>query len=298
MFSLAENIKKYCKHSLINSFPFLYKVQQNLRFSLTNSRGCAASRACLWLFRDIVEIEEDGVSNIIGVLDSSKETVYFVQIGSNDGKTNDPLYRYISSSTTWQGILVEPVSFLFERLKKNYADRTNLKFEKSLISNVCGNQKLYYVSSEAKDFLPDLPWWHDQIGSFSKQYIIDTLGNNALPFICEEVLPSLTLSDLFKKYHVKDLDLLHTDVEGYDYEIIKQLDTRKSAINRPLMILAEYKNLTYWQTFKLVSKLRKNCKIFATLDDILAVDFDFYQSASDRINNHLNNKTESWKFKE
>ncbi|WP_156113913.1 hypothetical protein [Myxosarcina sp. GI1] len=66
-------------------------------------------------------------------------------------------------------------------------------------------------------------------------------------------------------------------VEGYDYQIIKQLDL---LINHPLMILTEYKNLTYWETFKLVIKLRKNYKIFATSDNILAVDIGFNRLVS------------------
>ena len=52
---------------------------------------------------------------------------FVVQIGANDGKTHDPLYRYISKYKT-AGLLVEPQPDVFQKLKNNYKDNPNLKF--------------------------------------------------------------------------------------------------------------------------------------------------------------------------
>ena len=45
---------------------------------------------------------------------------FFIQVGSSDGITNDPIHDYIVKYK-WKGILVEPVEYLFNRLLRTYA---------------------------------------------------------------------------------------------------------------------------------------------------------------------------------
>jgi hypothetical protein len=59
----------------------------------------------------------------------ARENVFFVQIGSNDGSRGDPLYAAVRRHGHWRGILVEPVPFVFERLKNNYDNDPRLIFE-------------------------------------------------------------------------------------------------------------------------------------------------------------------------
>ena len=58
-----------------------------------------------------------------------------VQIGSNDGKTGDPLYPLLNSHPEWKALFVEPVPYLFKRLKNSYPDTTRFTFENAAISN-------------------------------------------------------------------------------------------------------------------------------------------------------------------
>src|SRR5450755_3498299 len=51
----------------------------------------------------ILNIPIDGIFKMVG--ESNIKT--FIQIGSNDGRKNDPLYKYIRKNA-WKGILVEP----------------------------------------------------------------------------------------------------------------------------------------------------------------------------------------------
>ncbi len=268
---MKELIKSY-----LSSFPFVYRVIQNLRYGLTNFRGGAAPNTCLKLFPDVVQIDTDRLNRVVGFL-NTRNQVNFVQIGSNDGKQDDPLYQYISSTDTWQGVLVEPVRYLFERLKQNYANRSKLKFDNSLISDNRTKQYFYYVCPEAKDSLPNLPCWYEEIGSFNEKHIINLLGDQILPYIKKETLTSITLHDLFTKHCIKALDLLHIDTEGHDYQIIKQLNFSQIC---PLIILLEYKHLTYWETFKLVKKLEKRYRIFADDYDLVAVDLNSVQQVA------------------
>ena len=43
-----------------------------------------------------------------------KPLLSFVQIGSCDGITDDPINKYINSYS-WNGILIEPIPYLFAR---------------------------------------------------------------------------------------------------------------------------------------------------------------------------------------
>jgi FkbM family methyltransferase len=103
---------------------------------------------------------------------SQREKVRFVQIGFNDGKTGDP-FPYASIMKNWHGVLVEPVSFLHNRLKKNYLEhRQDLVFERVAISSKSGSLRFYYVSETALQDLPGLPAWALQIGSFDRQHVV------------------------------------------------------------------------------------------------------------------------------
>lgn len=74
--------------------------------------------------------------------------VSFVQIGSNDGLSGDPLHDFIMNNN-WTGILVEPMPLLFEQLKKNYSScPQKLVFANVAISNHNGEASFYYVSNE------------------------------------------------------------------------------------------------------------------------------------------------------
>lgn len=81
-----------------------------------------------------------------------KKAVTFLQIGSNDGLTRDPIYQLISRNNGWCGLFVEPVPYLFERLKKNYSSVNNpsrLQFFNGAI-NEGVNQNFYFVDEHAK----------------------------------------------------------------------------------------------------------------------------------------------------
>jgi hypothetical protein len=74
-------------------------------------------------------------------------------------------------------------------------------------------------------------------------------------------LPSLSLSSLFIKHAIKQIDVLHVDTEGADWKILSQLDLR---LWKPRVILYEHKCLTrgdrtaaktFFEQFYLVDEL-------------------------------------------
>ena len=57
---------------------------------------------------------------------------FFVNLGANDGITNDPIYDFIEPFQM-KGIAVEPVRVTYEKLCENYSIFPNVKLERAAI---------------------------------------------------------------------------------------------------------------------------------------------------------------------
>ena len=181
-----------------------------------------------------------------------KRSVHFIQIGSNDGKHGDPIFPYIRRAD-WKGILVEPVPYLFERLKSNYVEfGDKLLFENSAIANESGRLKFYRLQASEGH---DLPEWYDQLGSFKKDVVLR--HKNWFPsfddLFIEDTVNAITFPELLKKHKVETLNLIHIDTEGYDYEIIKTIPFDDIEID---LVMFEHRHLPareYRQAVKLLN---------------------------------------------
>ncbi len=151
----------------------------------------------------------------------------FVQIGSNDGIKNDPIHQYIIKND-WEGILVEPDIANFNRLKKNYISANNLIFENAGVGPEKG-EMLFYRLKEIRD---DEPGWYDQIGSFDKTTFLKNIryGKDLDKRILTDRLQVITFDDLVQRHNFRDVDLLHTDTEGFDFKILRSIDFSKHSI--------------------------------------------------------------------
>ena len=168
-------------------------------------------------------------------------SVFFVQVGSNDGNHGDPISRFIRRERRWSGIFVEPVPDIFKRLKASYGPDPRFVYENTLIGSSSEPVNFYYVSERAKQELGDaVPYWYDQLGSFDRQHIVKHLDGLLAPYIIEAKLPSIRLPALLARNAVQHIDLLHIDTEGYDYEVLTQFDFERF---RPAVVLYEHKHL-------------------------------------------------------
>ncbi len=163
-----------------------------------------------------------------------------VQIGSNDGFTQDPVHDLLLKHPSWRALFVEPVPFLFAKLRANYGDESRFEFEEAAIAREAGTLPFYYVSSEAAEKISDLPVWHDQLGSFNPAHITNHLGEMIAPYIVKTDIRTETLPAVLQRHAVQQIDLLHIDTEGADWLILQQLDFSKF---QPKVILVEKKHL-------------------------------------------------------
>jgi FkbM family methyltransferase len=192
-----------------------------------------------------------------------------VQIGSNNGKSGDPIYRLIQQRKGWKGLFVEPVPYLFHQLKANYGNNPRFKFENSVI-NQGESVSFYWVNPKAKECMPNLPSWYDQLGSFNKSHIT-SLISGIEPFIEETSLNGISINSLLSKHDITSIDLLHIDTEGYDYKILSQLDLQKF---RPRIILYERKHLSSEEATSAIKFLKPFYQLYNLGGDTIAVQED------------------------
>ena len=88
--------------------------------------------------------------------------------------------------------------------------------------------------------LPDLPPYYDQLGSFNREHIVKHLDGALEPFILEKRVQVRRLSGLLDERRIAEVHLLHVDVEGFDFEVLKSLDFSRHA---PVLIFIEHKHL-------------------------------------------------------
>lgn len=162
----------------------------------------------------------------------------FIQIGSNDGVRLDPLHEQILA-WQWAGVLVEPIPYVFERLRRNYAGVDRVLLENVAIADHDGYETLYYLP-ESRD--TELPAWYDSLGSFRKDVILRHRAE--IPDIDERLaalqVPCLTFESLCQRAGLDQVDLIHTDVEGYDYELLQLIDLSRF---RPRLLVYEHYHL-------------------------------------------------------
>jgi FkbM family methyltransferase len=145
---------------------------------------------------------------------------FFIQIGANDGVSFDPIYKLVTKEKV-KGIAIEPVTDIFEKLKKNYKKHQQVKLLNLAIHKDQSEMKLYRVNPLIKEY----PDWTKGTPSFNKSH--HKLSNILEKDIVEETVKCISLNELVDKYSIQNIDLLQIDTEGYDSEIIKMIDFKK-----------------------------------------------------------------------
>ncbi|MEE9344794.1 MAG: FkbM family methyltransferase [Methylococcales bacterium] len=179
-----------------------------------------------------------GLNQYLQYLNTSKKKVFFVEIGSNDGKMFDPVYDFVMAGT-WSGIMVEPVEFYFKQLQENYCNSPNLIFENVAISEK-EEIRAFYRIEEGHDFLPK---WTHGLGSFYEDVLLthERVIPGLRKYIIKQNVECISFSTLLDRNAVTNVDVLVIDTEGFDYQVIKQIDFKRI---QPYIIVYEHKHLS------------------------------------------------------
>lgn len=187
-------------------------------------------------FRDLVEMLV------------SRRPISIVQIGANDGVTNDPLGELIlNRAGRIRGLLIEPQRCAFLRLSQRYGDAPNITCLGAAIDRKSGNRRLYSVNRKAvaEQLRRNVS---DGIGSFDRRHV-ETLLRASAPghlaenigmLITEETVRTTTLRDALFEANIDQPDVILVDTEEFDAEI---MHIALDAGVRPILIQYEHKHL-------------------------------------------------------
>lgn len=181
--------------------------------------------------------------------------LHVVQVGANDGATNDPLFHFASSyPARTRMLLVEPQTALLPYLRANYSFHPDAVVFNGAVGPA-GTLRMFCVAPAVWDklgvpYAANWPLYRAPTGvtSARREHVAGWLRQHLSPGIdpeaaIEEIaVPCLTLPDLLREHDFPEqIDILQIDAEGYDDEVIFASDIGRT---RPKIINYESANLS------------------------------------------------------
>jgi len=182
----------------------------------------------------------------------------FIEIGTSNFDT-----LAISSPDDQLGIVVEPIKRYIDSLP----DRENVIKVNAAIS-MDGNTddaKIYYIPEEIIDSNSDVPFFFKGCNSLNEYHPLH-LEHDLKHLVKIDVVPCMTILDLFKKYDVESVTYLQTDTEGADAGILTQLQNYMLNDNtsfRPKRIKFEAKYMSQEDQERILYNFIKNMNYIA-----------------------------------
>jgi FkbM family methyltransferase len=153
------------------------------------------------------------------------ENCLFLQIGANDGISDDPIRNFILARH-WSGLLLEPQIGPFNDLVSNYNGVKGLTFLNAALTETDG--PVEFFSAEGNDLL----------GGLSAASLHRRIANKSN--IKSFTVKGISAQTLISGNSLQNIDLLQVDVEGYDAQAIKLIF---STGVRPAVVRFEHVNL-------------------------------------------------------
>lgn len=252
------NVKNYfCRFFL----PIIFFFAIYLKFYLNFKDRVPEERCSLPNFSKLEEIysstsasKKQDINFIISVSFAILNgRINSVTYGANEGNSvDDVLWIFRDVSAQSKFILLEPIPQIFEKLRKNYA---GIKSANLVNSAICPKEQstarlhtIDFSSLSAEEFIK-LPSWakHNGVSSFSLEMVqkhFSVLRRRGFQRISmKEVDVKCTSVNGVIHEHLSDslLDYVQIDAEGFDYNILKQLELLRW---KPLLIKWEHKHLS------------------------------------------------------
>lgn len=245
-----------------NHFKNIFKNKwKKIRFELSASNHPIFT----FYYQNLYSPKKGSLAEFISNYSKSKDGEFFViQIGANDGITNDPIHKFIKRDR-WSGVLLEPQLKVFKNeLSEIYRHDKGINPICAAIGLEDGSQKLYKIAfSESR--------WATGLASFSRPKIELAFANGVVEKNCfkegikipDNPKDQISYSEvavispetLLRKYQISKIDLLQIDAEGYDLEVIKIFDI---ANTQPGAIIFENENLNPKDLASCYSMLTEN----------------------------------------
>ncbi|MEX0996580.1 MAG: FkbM family methyltransferase [Flavobacteriaceae bacterium] len=146
--------------------------------------------------------------------------ITFLQLGGNDGKRYDPIYKFVVKyHNNINGVILEPVKDYYIDLERNYKNFSNIITVNKAIHNSLKETTIFKLDKSKEHLAPEFA---KGIASFDPNHHKKTNVDSKL--IKPEIVKCEKLSSIIKDYKIENIDVLVIDTEGYDYHIIMDID--------------------------------------------------------------------------
>lgn len=188
---------------------------------------------------------------------SANKTIFTVQIGGMDGKSNDPMYKMMGSLEpiyhgNWIPMVIEPVRINYDKLLATYDEleangqvTCPLVLHRAVSSEA--RHKCSFCSfntSTTSDRCQQMPEWKKyQLGTLQCDWSRKLFGNVFDECIAMTEVDCGPISTVIKNYgmFVENVAMLQMDVEGYENDILNGLFSRISPNMYPPILYFEHK---------------------------------------------------------
>ena len=232
----------------VKKFKLLKKIIGALGYKLIDKKSAKTERL---IDNYIFKIED-----LLRVLINKKKITKILQIGANDGKSDDFLYK--SFNKDLEGILLEPMEDAYASLKKNYEQFNKVKCL-NLALDIKDQEKIFfsvnpkYFEHYKKKFSDKNVKWLNILSSFHKEHLVRHGIKDK--HIISKNIKCISFKTLIDRYDFEDLDLLIIDTEGYDCTLVNNFIETMDM--RPLIIF-EWIHGGNDEVNKLLKKLIEN----------------------------------------
>ncbi|TXH53492.1 MAG: hypothetical protein E6Q89_09315 [Bacteroidia bacterium] len=183
-----------------------------------------------------------------------RKNAYILQIGANDGKTLDPLYKLIRLPQV-KAVLVEAVPFIYNKLCLTHKENDRVTpLNKVVVPTKTTDVVPFYYFEERVGikYKNEYSWW----GSLDEKYMSKYTSNNPelAQLLTRKMLSCVSIHELIQLTGFPEINVLHTDVEGLDAELINALNFDIISID---IILFEHYHTNQSVYLTLLAKLKQ-----------------------------------------
>lgn len=250
----------------IKKFKLLKKIIGAIGYKLIDKKSAKSER--------IIENFSLKIEDILKHLIRKKKIKKIIQIGANDGKSDDFLFNCFDDNL--EAILIEPIEDAFKKLEKNYENFVKAKCLNLAVDIDNKSKEIFCVNKKFYEFYKKKynevnVEWLDVLSSFNKKHLI----NHGIKekHIVSKFIECKTISELISQYNFQNFDLLIIDVEGYDLVILNNFI---QTINIKPMIIFEWIHAQKNDIEKLLIELEGlNYKFLRIGRDLICFQRDF-----------------------
>lgn len=144
-----------------------------------------------------------------------ESTGTFLSLGENDGITLSNVYACVQRG--WSGTCVEPSEKCFAKLSELHKDNPLIECFNVAIADKCADMEFHESGEHAKQYYGEN---HSLLSSLKKDETVKWTEETFTP----TTVKAIDFKTLVEKSKYKKWDLISIDCEGFDWEILTQID--------------------------------------------------------------------------